>query len=222
MKKVLLLLMLFSLLSVPNTCFAGTPFNDIAGHGAASDIEAVYNRGIMMGTANNQFSPGQYVTRAQLAVCLVKTFGLNYNHLQFIKEPVPSDLYDDVEAKQWYSEASMITGYNKVISFTGRKFNPGARVTRMDVASAITDSFQAKKLLVATTLMAPAYTDLGNLTNKQQSDIGFVFNTGIMRYTGSQFKPDNNITRAELAVILNQTLKTIEVATPYEGETKTN
>jgi len=33
-----------------------------------------------------------------------------------------------------------------------------------------------------------------------------------MRYQGNQFKPGEKMTRAELATVLNQTLKTIAIA----------
>ncbi|MDF9408393.1 MAG: translocation protein TolB [Pelotomaculum sp. PtaB.Bin013] len=218
MKRALLIFLLVStLLIVPHAGFARIPFDDIQSHQASADIEAVYEKGIMIGTGGNKFNPDEFVDRAQLAVCLIKTFDLNYDDLKFIKAPVPSDLYDDVEDNIWYSKASMIMGYKNIFNITGRKFKPYEAVTRAEVASAIADSFAAKKLSVITTMMWPNYIDTTNLTQKQQSDISFVFNTSIMRYTGSEFKPDEKITRAELATILNQTLKTLAVATPVDS-----
>ncbi|TEB10777.1 S-layer homology domain-containing protein [Pelotomaculum propionicicum] len=216
MKRALFMFLLVSILLIaPYAGFARTPFDDIQSQ-ASADIEAVYEKGIMIGTASNKFSPDEFVDRAQLAVCLVKTFDLNYDDLKFVKAPVPSDLYDDVEDNIWYSKASMIIGYNKIFNIADRKFRPHEAVTRAEAASAIADSFAAKKLSVITTMMWPDYLDTTNLSQKQQSDISFVFNTGIMRYTGNEFKPDEKITRAELATILNRTLKTLAVATPAQ------
>lgn len=215
MKRALLMFLLAAtLLIAPHAGFAQIPFVDITSSQALADIEAVYEKGIMLGTANNKFSPDEIVDRAQLAVCLVRTFDLNYDDLRFIKEPVPSDLYDDVENNAWYSRASMITGYNNIFDTDDRKFNPLEAVTRAEIASAIANSFAAKKLSVVTTLMWPDYVDIADLTQKQQSAISFVFNTSIMRYTDNEFGPDENITRAELAAILNRTLQTLTVATP--------
>lgn len=217
MKRALFVFLLVSaLLMAPYTAFGQTPFEDIQGHQAAADIETVYEKGIMAGTAGNKFSPDEFVDRAQLALCLVKTFGLNYDDLKFAKAPVPADLYDDVEDNVWYSNASMIIGYNKIFTIADRKFKPHEAVTRVEAASALADSFTAKKLSVITTMMWPDYLDTANLSQKQQSDISFVFNTSIMRYTGNEFRPNGKITRAELAVILNQTLKTLAVAMPAQ------
>ncbi|MCG9968943.1 S-layer homology domain-containing protein [Pelotomaculum terephthalicicum JT] len=209
--------LLSALLIAPHAGFARAPFDDIQSHQASADIEAVYEKGIMLGTGDNKFSPDEFVDRAQLAVCLVKTFDLNIDDLQFIKAPVPADLYDDVEDNSWYGKAAMITGYKNIFNTADRKFRPHETIARAEAASAIVDSFTAKKLSVVTTMMWPDYTDTTNLTQKQQSDISFVFNTGIMRYTGNEFRPDGKITRAELATILNQTLKTLAVATPVQA-----
>lgn len=215
MKRALFMFLLAaSLLIAPHAGFAQVPFGDIQSNQALADIEAVYEKGIMLGTADNRFSPDGFVDRAQLAVCLVRTFDLNYNDLKFIKEPVPSDLYDDVGNNMWYSAAAMITGYNNIFDIANGNFKPQEAVTRMEVTSAIADSFAAKKISVITTEMWPNYLDITNLTQKQQSDISFVFNTSIMRHPGNEFKPDEKITRAELATILNRTLQTLAVATP--------
>lgn len=205
-----------TLLMAPPAGYAGAPFDDIQAHQAAADIEAVYEKGIMIGTAPGKFSPDEFVDRAQLAVCLVRTFDLNLDGLNFVKAPAPSDLYDDVEDSTWYSRAAIIAGYKKIFEVTGRKFKPHEAVTRAEAASAIAGSFAAKKLSVITTMIWPDYIDIKNLTQKQQSGISFVFNTGIMKYDGREFKPYEKITRAELAGILNRTLKTLTVATPAQ------
>jgi len=192
------------------------PFDDVQSQQAAADIEAVYEKGIMVGTAPGKFSPDEFVDRAQLAVCLVRTFDLNLEDLNFVKAPAPSDLYDDVEDDSWYGKASVITGHKKVFSITDRKFKPHEAVTRAEAASAIAGSFTAKKLSVITTMIWPDYIDISNLSRQQQSDICFAFNTGIMRCDGREFKPDEKITRAELAGVLNRTLKTLAVATPAQ------
>ena len=215
MKRALCgVLLAAALLIAPGAGFAQAPFDDIQSSQALADIEAVYQKGIMLGTGDNKFSPDAIVDRAQLAVCLVRTFDLNYDDLQL---PVLSDLYDDVEDITWYSAAAMITGYNNIFDTGGREFKPQEAVTRMEVASAIVNSFAAKKISVVTTLIWPDYVDITNLTQKQQSDISFIFNTGIMKYEGNEFKPNETITRAELATILNRTLQTLALQSSDHG-----
>jgi len=218
MKRALCgVLLAAALLIAPGAGLAQVPFDDVQSSQVLADIEAVYQKGIMFGTGDNKFSPDTIVDRAQLAVCLVRTFDLNCDDLQFVKEPAPSDLYDDVENDTWYSTAAMITGYNNIFDIEGREFNPQEAVTRMEVASAIANSFAAKKISVVTTLIWPDYVDIADLTQKQRSDINFIFNTGIMRYEGNEFKPNEKITRAELATILNRTLQVLALQSSNPG-----
>ncbi|NQS75479.1 MAG: hypothetical protein HQP61_03390 [Peptococcaceae bacterium] len=209
MKRVLCSIVLTAaFLIAPGMCWALTPFTDVQSSPVLADIEAVYEKGIMIGTGDNMFSPDGIVNRAQLAACLVKTFELN------IPDNQPADSYNDVGNNTWYSDAATITGYNNIFDVTGGRFSPQAAVTRAKIASAITDSFAAKNLIVCTTEVWPNYQDITDLTEKQQSDICFVFNAGIMKYFGNEFKPDQEINREELASILNRTLQTLAVAVP--------
>ncbi|MDD4170114.1 MAG: S-layer homology domain-containing protein [Prolixibacteraceae bacterium] len=211
-KAVILFVLMASVMFATSICFAQTPFSDIQTHQALSDIEAVYSKGIMIGTAADIFSPDEYVDKAQLAVCLVRVFDLNYDNIAFAKLPVPSDLYDDVGNDLWYSEASLTMAYNGIFDFPDRKFKPHQTVTRSEVAGAIADSFKTKGIQVITTMMWPPYADIAHLPDKQQSDIAFIYNTQIMKYPGSEFKPDEKITRAELATIMNNTLSSLALA----------
>ena len=56
----------------------------------------------MMGMGVNEsgfkiFAPEEAVNRYQLAVVLDRVFDLDYGNLRFIKEPVASDYYYDLE-----------------------------------------------------------------------------------------------------------------------------
>lgn len=207
MKKKLFPLVLSALLLLPNTVFAQTPFTDISGHWAAQEIEAVYQKGYLKGTGNNQFSPEKTVTRAELAAVLDRVFDFNQDG--------PRDLYDDLEADQWYSEAALKCGVNGIFAIADRKFSPHQPVTRLEIAKAINNSLNAKKLGIITTLMWPVFEDTVNLPQEDQSVISFIFNAGIMKGDAAQhFRPQDQVTRAELAAILQRTLNSLEHAFP--------
>ena len=63
---LLLLLLLFFLLVAPHTGSAQTPFDDIQSNPAVADIEAVYEKGIMIGTTADKFSRMPLLTRHSL------------------------------------------------------------------------------------------------------------------------------------------------------------
>ena len=54
------------------------------------------------------------------------------------------------------------------------------------------------------------------MTPEESSALSFVFNTGIMRgRTEDKFYPYDPITRAEMAVVLNRTLATMNMQNPW-------
>ncbi len=215
MKKKLFPFVLSALLLFPTTVLAQTPFTDVAGHWAATEIETIYQKGYLKGVSNDTFSPNTQVTRAELAASLDRIFDFNYDNLKFVKAPTATDFYDDIQAGQWYSDVILKCGLNGVIATENRKFNPDQPVTRLEMAKAINNSFRAKSLGVVATLMWPVYADTQNLSQEDQNAISLIFNTGIMKGKDSQqFYPHDPITRAELAVILNRTLNTLQHAIP--------
>lgn len=219
MKNTFILLLLIAFLLIPNTGFAQTPFTDIEDHWAISDIEKVYHKGLMKGTAKDIFAPNKEISRAELAVCLDRIFDLNYDNLRFIKEPSPADFYDDVPENEWYSEAVLRTGLHNIFEVQDRKFKPSQSVTRIEIACAIDRAFDVKKLSVITTQIWPMYSDTAKLNQEEQNAICFMYNTGIMKgKSAKHFVPYGKLTRAELAVIFNRTLATLENAEQYADD----
>lgn len=213
MKKMSLLLLVLLLLTQTQAFASG--FTDIQGHWAEADIKYSHEQGIMSGTGN-VFCPDAQVSRAELAVYLVQVFGLNIDHLRFIKAPEPGDLYDDIGKEQWYSDAVMIAGYNSIFEVGDRKFKPEEKVTRIEVANSVARAFKAKKINLITTQIWPNYTDLGNINDSDIGVINFMFNSGIMIGRNTwDFAPNAHITRAEVAVILNNTVKVIAISNPH-------
>lgn len=215
MKNKLFLCLLVTLLLVPSIGFAQTPFTDVENHWAATDIEAVYQKGLMQGITSNQFDPESNITRAEMAVCLDRLFKFDYDDKKFIKQPAISDLYDDVEENSWYSDVALKCGLNNIFSTEDRKFQPNQPVNRIEAGSAIEKSLLAKNLGVITTMMWPVFEDTVNIPAEDQNVICFVVNARIMQGNDDdQFRPYDSITRAEFAAILNRTAQTLEHAFP--------
>lgn len=209
MKNKLFLCLLVTLLLVPGLVFAQTPFTDVAGHWAAEDIEAVYQKGLMQGVTNKQFNPESYITRAELAVCLDRLF-------KFEEVDQTSPLYNDLSADHWYSDAAIKCGLNGIIDAVDGKFQADQPVNRIEVGRAIEKSLAAKNLGLITTMMWPVFEDTIDIPTEDQNVICFVVNAGIMRGNGDYFRPYDDITRAEFATILNRAAQTLERAFPLE------
>lgn len=135
-------------------------------------------------------------------------------------EGVWEDLAGDFEPTKSITGAEFNQYLDKIFNFEqdpGFEFSSEEVVTRIEVAKAIVKSFGVKNLSVMTTLMFPIYDDTADLDSDGNSALSFVFNTGIMiGRTAQNFFPDDSLTRAELAVVLDRTLKVLELAEPIE------
>lgn len=218
MKNKLFLCLLVTLLLVPSIGFAQTPFTDVENHWAATDIEAVYQKGLMQGITSNQFDPESNITRAEISVCLDRLFKFDYDDKKFIKQPVISDLYDDVEENAWYSDVVLKCGLNGIFNTEDRKFQPNQPVTRIEAGSAIEKSLLAKNLGIITTMMWPVFEDTVNIPAEDQNVVCFMVNARIMQGSDELFRPYDTITRAEFAAILNRTAQTLEHAFPINPD----
>lgn len=192
-------------------------FTDIHEHWAKSDIQAVCKSGLMSGMGVNQlglkvFSPDSSVSQAQLASVLQRTFQLDYGQLRFIKQPLVSDYYSDVNNDAWYANAAMLCAINKIFD-DGNNFKPNQNVTRIEIAQAVQRCFNAKKIDIPMILLMPVYQDMQGLSQEQTNALVFVNNTGIMKGDGQNFRPLEGVKRAELARILNRCTELLELNT---------
>ena len=209
MKKVLLVLLAAIILASPGISSAQQSpgdFIDTRGHWAEQAIEAVSNLGLMNGTGTTDqglcvFSPEGPVSRAQLATVLQQTFQLDYGQLQFIKQPLASDYYSDVDNEAWYANGLVMCAINNIFATSG-DFSPDRSVSRMEIARAVYRSFNAKGISVPMIMIMPNYEDTTSLSQEDTNAVTFVSNTGIMKGNHNYFRPESNITRAELATIL--------------------
>lgn len=126
------------------------------------------------------------------------------------------------------TRSELATALDRVFDFNSHDLNiitqanPNQPVTRLEIAKAINDSFKAKKLGLISTLMMPFFEDTLKLSQEDQNAIVLIFNTGIMKgKTPQNFHPHDNVTRAELAVILNRTLDAKQHAFPIKEESDT-
>lgn len=166
-------------------------FDDIAGHWAENEITALAKQGIIKGSDNGIFAPEKNITRAEFAAICVRAKGetaKKYNG-SFI------DINDD----DWFA-GEVQSAYEKGwIEGSDGLFRPNDMITRAEAA----------------VIIGRIYTDNvnnGNTTNFTDSSefelwakeyINKTAAMGIVKgYEDGSFKPRNNITRAEAAVMI--------------------
>ncbi|MGE5390366.1 MAG: protease inhibitor I42 family protein [Deltaproteobacteria bacterium] len=197
---------------------------DIKGHWAQQEIQSAIDMGLMVGTGRNGqgqkiFCPEAAVSRAQLAAVLTRTFNLDYGDKRFIKQPLASDYFRDVDNKAWYADALVMCEINDIFAGYGDRFDPNRSVSRIEVAQAVRRCFEAKKIDVVMIMVMPEYNDMKGLTQEETNALVFVSNTGIMKGDGNNnFRPRGAVKRAELARILNRCTSMMSVDQNYNNK----
>ena len=173
-------------------------FTDVNNYWAATYVDFLYTAGVTTGYADGSFRPNQNITRAQFAVMLYRYLGLNEAAYANVQLPF-ADLgqigdYAIPAIKVLYSEG-IITGSMK----NGKMyFNPNSALTRAQAATMIgrtqEKGYGAVSLSFTDREKIPAYAAPYIQTMVAQGIIG--------GYADGSFRPNNNITRGQMANIL--------------------
>jgi len=185
-------------------------FDDISGHWAQKSIENLASRLVLQGVTSNQYEPNQNITRAEFAAILVRALGLYQSN--------EKTAYTDMEQEAWYSDVvSIATSYSLMNGFPDGRFNPEQNVTREEAMVAIA---RAVALIKAEADLQPSEQQTANLT--QFSDTGVIsqwaepavalnVSNGIVQGSGQSLRPLANLSRAELAVMIERLLRQVNL-----------
>ncbi|PZT57310.1 S-layer homology domain-containing protein [Paenibacillus silvae] len=103
--------------------FNQVQFDDVAGHWAQNAVNDMASRKIIEGTGNGNFSPDQYMTRAEFAVIITRALGIAPKAL--------NSTYSDVPQNVWYSAAvGSAREYNLIQGYADGSYQPDRNITR--------------------------------------------------------------------------------------------
>ena len=173
-------------------------FKDTQNHWAKDGIERITALGIFNGTKENQFDPNKAMTKGMLVTVL--------NRLDISpKITITSNSYSDVKPNAWYKQGVDWAVTNNIAKGKDEThFGANDNVTRAELATMIANyiSYMGIEIQVKDELNVG---DLGTYDLETKEAIKKVIASGIM--TGKaegQFNPDDMITRAEVAEIMNR------------------
>lgn len=179
---------------------ASLVFNDMGGHWAADYAEALYKRGIMKGYDDGSFRGNNSITRAEIAKTIVEAFAIASGEVKS---------FADISADSWYSgyvanaaAAGIVTG------FENGTFGPDMAITRQDAALMIYRAISKQHPLPKGYTFFNDDLDIADYASDAIRALG---DQGII--TGDQnkcFKPNDPITRAEIATIICRALDYVE------------
>ena len=180
-------------------------FTDLTGYEWAKDaIFDLYDKGIVSGVGNNQFAPGNNVTREQFIVMIMRAFEIEATETQ-------SD-FSDVLAGTYYQKyiatakkAGIVNGISENV------FGVGKNITRQDLAVMVKNAAEVKGI----TLQGDkeiSLKDKEEISDYAKSAVEGLIAAGVINgYSDSTFKPGKSCTRAEAAKIIYELVKGADI-----------
>jgi len=161
---------------------------------------------ITNGIENNMFNPKNQITRAEFAASIINALGL--------KPETGKNLFKDVNEKQWYSgHINTAYKYGLISGKGSNTFAPEDKITREHAMIIIAKAMAVVGLDAGTTdeqtgVILSGYKDAASITQGARYSVAACVKAGLV--TGKEnslIAPKQYITRAEIAVIIQNLLK---------------
>ena len=148
------------------------------------------DRGVLQGDANGSLNPTANITRAELAVILDRIMGYQVK---------AANTFADVQAGAWYADAVLKASAAGVLQGDGVNARPGATITRQEAMVMLARVMKLSGEAGATA----GYTDQGQIASWALDAVKSMAAKGYVKGSDGKIMPAANITRAEIAVMLD-------------------
>jgi uncharacterized repeat protein (TIGR02543 family) len=181
-------------------------FKDVEGHWAKDSVNDMGSRLVVNGVGNDLYNPDEDMTRAEFAAIMMRGLGL---------KPVDGkSAFADVKASDWYYSAVLTAyDYKLIEGFEDGSFRPQEKITReqamliLSKAMAITGLQEKLAAKDSYELLKP-YADAANVSDWAKAGVAASLEAGVVSGRGAdELAPKANITRAEVAAIVQRILK---------------
>jgi hypothetical protein len=180
-------------------------FTDIKGHWAESDIQSMVQKKVISVGAEKLFFPNREITRAEFAVFLVKTLGL--------ENTIGAKTFHDVGVNQpYYKEVTAAANSGIVAGVSEDKFLPDAQITRQEIAVMMARALKSrgKEGMVNRDLLGQ-FKDQTQIASWAMDSCAQVVGAGLMSgRSNSMFEPKSYTSRAEALVLLHRLINKLD------------
>jgi hypothetical protein len=163
--------------------------------------DTIKNRKFLHGYPNKKFMPNNWPTRAEVAQML---YSLTYNGTRVNFDALKK--FSDVNSNDWYSCPVAYFADRNLLNGHDGKFYPNEKITRAEMSQFVFNvliSYSNKKGELVLGNIETNFKDIKD--NKMSEAIRQLASNGIIEgYGDDSFKPDNNLTRAEMVVMISR------------------
>jgi len=176
-------------------------FSDITSNytWASTQIDSLYEAGVVTGLGNNQFGPSDYLKRGDFILMLYRALGFSSSS---------TSNFEDVSSDDYYSEALAAAKALGIAEGSDGYFYPTNNITRQDVMVLVYRALQVadKGLSPGSSSDLADFSDQSNVSSYAVTAVAALVNEGIVTGSDGILHPRYYITRAEMAVILYRVL----------------
>ncbi len=203
MKKILASLLLSSLFSSSVLAYTSPqgcshPFTDAVGHWGEDEICALYERGNIQGYTERTFMPERDITRAEFLKMALLSLGYNV-------VAVSDEEFTDSNPGDWhYKYGTFARSKGYLSGYGDGSWRPNASITRAEAVKLIVD-------IAGISDYETENRDLRAFWDVEENDwfaeavhVGLEYQL-VGGYADGGFHPDDEITRAEAAALVNRT-----------------
>ena len=172
-------------------------FSDIKEHYSKEYVENMISKGIINGYEDGTFRPDNLITRAEISKILSVALRLDIGK--------SSSDFTDVKSGDWFGAYVSAMAENGYINGYNGQFNPSENLKRQDIAV-----IMANIIKDVQDVEAPAYEDIDDVSDYAKISVAKMNVLGIMTGSDGKFRPQDGITRAEVAIVVTRLLEILE------------
>ena len=159
---------------------------------ATDAIEFVKEKGWLTGRTKNTYEPNGYLTRAEAATIIARILELECTHTN-------ETLYRDVNSHWAKSQINALTKTGLIKGYEDKTFRPDSYITREEIAKILYTLQEKEEPQKNIT-----FSDVGRERWSYEYVVSLASSKILKGYEDGTFRPENYITRAEMAVILER------------------
>ncbi|MBE1443828.1 S-layer homology domain-containing protein [Paenibacillus sp. OAS669] len=187
-------------------------FTDVKSHWAHKTVNNVAARLILAGTGNNDFSPDRNINRSEFAVMAATGMGL-------MGQKTAQNTFHDVTSTAWYHNGvSVASEFGIVEGYEDGMFRGDQQITREQGIAMIARAYNLVRPQDASLSQADiaaalsVYGDAANLSDWARETVARMIRAGVVEGSAGQLlKPQESMTRAEAAALIERMLKTTDL-----------
>ncbi|GEM_PF-3306962 len=174
-------------------------FRDIKGYEWAEDyILSLAAKGIISGKGNEMFAPGDSITRAEFAALAIRALKARPEAGRFLS-------FGDVSKDNWYNDIvlqAVTQGIMKGKSDT--VFDPEGTITRQEIAVVMANILKRLGYSSVDSTLLSQFKDRDTIASWAAEESLLAVENGLIKGDNGRFKPLENATRAETAIMLDR------------------